>query len=172
MTPYAKHRYGYLFNQIDTKRSKHAKHFHATFLLRRFLYCSLPLWMFTCSSLNFIFIIIVHTIFLVILGAWMNHPHETRRLRRTELLNEWFFSLLLYESFLMTDLAANATNGLWISDMQVKAGQVWLWTIAVIFIINLGLYFMEVGTGAVKSIYKLCCAPKKREWEEYEIEEQ
>ena len=91
------------------KRSTFAKYYSPSFLIRRWTYCSLPLWMIRNPSLNFIVIIILHTFFAIWYGTCMNMPHVTRRLRYLELFNEGLFSLLLYESFLMTDLAANAT---------------------------------------------------------------
>jgi hypothetical protein len=59
--------------------------------------------------------LLLHTIYTIVYGVGMNNPHMTKRLRVTELMNEWLFALLLYESYLMTDLAENATNGMWAS---------------------------------------------------------
>ena len=174
-TPYATHRFGQLFYQVDLKQAPWAKHYHGFFLLRRWIYFSMPLWCANAPSLNFIFIILLHTFYTILYGVGMDLPHNTRRLRVTELINEWFFSLLLYESFLMTDLAVNATNNMWTSELQLMAGKAWVYTIGIIIVLNLGIYFYEIATDLVKSIIKMiknCCKPKERQPHEYKLSEQ
>jgi hypothetical protein len=90
-TPYAAHRYGVMFDQINIMRSTWAKYFHPIFLLRRWVCLSLPLWFCFTPSLNFIFMLLFQTFYAILYGVGMNLPHMTNRLRTIELMNEWLF---------------------------------------------------------------------------------
>ena len=116
-SPYVRHRYGELYALIDVEKSANAKYYHGVFLLRRLLYVTIPLIFLFAPSLNFEFIILAHTLYLIVYGVFLNMPHESIHLVVTEFINEWLFSLMLYVSLLMTDLAENATQGRWAQDL-------------------------------------------------------
>ena len=114
-SPYGQHRYGFLFNLIKVEKSPNSRHYHAVFLFRRLMYCSIPLFLIPLNlasvGMSFEIIMILHLAYLIVYGVWLDMPHETRRLQFLELLNESLFSLMLYSTLLMTDLAENATLG-------------------------------------------------------------
>lgn len=74
-SPYARHRYGFLFNLIVVEKSPNAKYFTPVFLLRRLFYCTIPLLLCNIQSITIEVMILCHVLYTIVYGVWLDMPH-------------------------------------------------------------------------------------------------
>ena len=114
------------------------------FLVRRILICILPALANETNIFPYLILMFLHQVYLIWYGYILNSPHETSRLRVIETINEYLYMLLLCWHLLLTDLAFDCVrhgDSKKANELQEHVSSMILWTIATVFLLNMGLFF-------------------------------